>query len=87
MHNVGESIPNIPRKGCRHAQVAATRDVVQCDNKRLGIAVIAFICSKSNVAILYLSLRGATDFVATWQSAGKHPYYNGASARSPRRTT
>ena len=27
--NVGVSIPNIPRKGCRHAQVAATRDVIQ----------------------------------------------------------
>ena len=34
-----------------------------------------------------MSLRGATDFVATWQSAGKHPYYNGASARLPRHLT
>ena len=33
IHNAGESIPNIPRKGCRHAQVAATRNVVESDNK------------------------------------------------------
>ena len=49
MHNVGASIPNIPRKGCCHAQVAATRDVVECGNKSLVFVVITSICSKSNV--------------------------------------
>ena len=70
MHNVGESIPNIPRKGCRHAQVAATRNVIQCGNKRFRLVVILSICSKSNVVIPYLSLRGSRFFRLTWQSRG-----------------
>ena len=30
-----------------------------------------------------MSLRGATDLVATWQSAGKHPYLQGRFREIP----
>ena len=55
MHNVGVSIPNIPRKGCRHAQVAATRCVIQSYNKEFEMVTNYIICSKSKVEISQLS--------------------------------